>query len=439
MIIFILLVIGLNLAAKPIIEFDLNTSIYEKQLGSEFAKFIFDNNNLIKDVELHNYINTLGKKLTSLSNAAERHYDFFLFDQPSINAFAGPNGYIGIHSGLILASEYESEVAAVLAHEIAHITQNHLQRFIQKTSQNKYWLSAAILGSLLTGSNELGQAIFSSSVAVSAQQAVNFTREHEQQADQVGLELLQKTNYNPNALARFFQKLKDDPDAIEYLRTHPLSVNRIAKSLTNSNQSYHFYLDYAIVKARLFYQRFGKISNGDNKTVNTYIKAYDLHQKKQHKNALLTLKPIIKSDNVFVNILASQLYLKTNQQNKATKTITSIFNTNPNNQALAYYFADIYTKINIKTAINQLKQFHRNYPTDYYIDEKLARLYLNDGQKDKYHIYHAFALVKQEKYADALLSLTNAIAIARHQDTRQLASSYEKQIKNVINTLNTAK
>ena len=215
----------------------LSESLSEQKQGNQFLQLIWQSGRVIDEVETATYLSALGHELVAYSESPDKHFRFFLLEDSSINAFAGPYGYIGVHTGLLLSSDSEAELAAVLSHEIAHVTQNHLHRFSEKTGQQTYWLLAGILTAALVNNSTAAEAIAASTLAGTAQQNINFTRAHEWEADRIGMKILQKSGFDPQGLANFFRKLKDMPNAQEFIRSHPLSINRIAESLHRANKA----------------------------------------------------------------------------------------------------------------------------------------------------------------------------------------------------------
>ncbi|RUM75620.1 MAG: M48 family peptidase, partial [Candidatus Thioglobus sp.] len=121
--------------ALSIPELQLSESLSEKKRGNEFLQLIWNTDSVIADVEMTTYLRELGYELGMHSENPDKHFGFLLLNDDSINAFAGPYGYIGIHTGMLLSSDSESELAGVLSHEISHVTQNHLKRFSEKTDK----------------------------------------------------------------------------------------------------------------------------------------------------------------------------------------------------------------------------------------------------------------------------------------------------------------
>ena len=294
----LLILLATSNNATPIINFDVNTPIVTQKRGNMFANFLWSSNKIIQDIELALYLKHLGEILVSHSSKPKTHFNFYLLDDDRINAFAGPYGYIGINTGLILASDYEDELASVLAHEIAHVSKQHLSRYEQKIKNNDYLLIVAILTSLVTKSSDVREALSSSAVATNLQRSINFTRAHEKEADRIGINILIKSGFNPEGMTKFFTKLKDEEGAIEYLRTHPLSINRISESLTHipANQTYEYQSSflYQIMRARLYYHRLKRVYAQD-KAGKLYMKAYDNLMREQAQSATSYIEQLLKN------------------------------------------------------------------------------------------------------------------------------------------------
>ncbi|MGH8607020.1 MAG: M48 family metalloprotease [Gammaproteobacteria bacterium] len=210
----------------------------ERRLGAAFFREIRRQATLIDDPEIQQYLQTLGASLVAQSDDRGKAFNFFIVQHPTINAFAAPGGYIGVHTGLILNSQNESELAGVLAHEVAHVTQRHMARTFERAGQLSIPVAAAMLGALLLGtqSPQAGQAALAAVVAGSTQYQIDFTRANEQEADRVGIQFLARAGFDPAGMPSFFQRLQlanrlTDPKHIpEFLRTHPVTVSRIADS-----------------------------------------------------------------------------------------------------------------------------------------------------------------------------------------------------------------
>ncbi len=231
----------------------------EQQFGLAFYRSLRANLVFIEDLQINYYLNSLGQRLASHSDAAGDEFHFFIIKAPTINAFAGPAAYIGIHTQLILEAKNESQLASVLAHEIAHVSQRHLARAFDSSGQSTALTIATLLAAILIGSqdSQAGQAVLLSGIAGSQQSSINFTRSNEYEADRVGIGILGDTGINPQGMVEFFEILLDNsPEGgIEYLRTHPLSVNRVSEAKNRLNKKTinlpKDNLDFQLAKARL--------------------------------------------------------------------------------------------------------------------------------------------------------------------------------------------
>ncbi len=219
----------------------------QRRLGRAFMQYVREALPVNQDPVLTDYIETLGRQMVTASGEGTANFHFFLIDEPVINAFAGPSGYIGVYSGLVLAAQTESELAAVIAHEIAHVTQNHLMRSFEAQRKmtipaTALLIAAAVLGAQVDAS--MGAAAIASVQAVATQGQINFTRANEEEADRIGITTLATSGHDPYAMPGFFQRLTKasriyETDAPELLRTHPVTTSRIADAMGRAGQFGH--------------------------------------------------------------------------------------------------------------------------------------------------------------------------------------------------------
>ena len=218
------------------------TGVAERELGEAFMAEIRQSMTIISDPEIDDYIQSLGYKLVSATDEQNIRFTFFVVQNASVNAFAAPGGWVGVFTGLISATETESELASVVAHEVSHVTQRHIARFIERSEYSTIKTLAGILAAIAIGtqSSEGGAAALAAVIGVQAQGQIDFTRTNEKEADRVGIQLLDKAGFDPSSMATFFEKLqtasryyKQPP---EYLSTHPVSTARIAESRGRAQQ-----------------------------------------------------------------------------------------------------------------------------------------------------------------------------------------------------------
>ncbi len=402
-------------------ELQLSESLNEKKQGNEFLQLIWESDAVISDVEMVTYLNKLGHELTEVSENPNKHFGFLLIDDGSVNAFAGPYGYIGVHTGMLLSSDSESELAGVLSHEVSHVTQNHLNRFSEKTSKQTYLMVAGMLVAALVDNSDASQAIVASTVAGTAQKNINFTREHEWEADRIGTAMLAKSGFNPKGMAHFFEKLKDSPDAKEFLLSHPLSINRISDSLQRAARTSGDYrkdsFEYISIKAKLYYHQYGRIKPEKDPEITHYMQAYhafevqDYQTAKQHVDQLLTLNNERPS-----NILAGRIASKLGGIEKAQQYFDKN-NVVEYDEASVYYAAKAYLdNQQTRLAVATLKPFLRVNKGSYESYQLLSSLFVKQGDFDRSHIQSAKALIVRGNLDKAIGHYQRAKSVTHSQD-----------------------
>ena len=184
----------------------------EYRIGRMVMRGLRDSGRMLEDPEVGEYLQSLGLRLSSMAHDGNRDFSFFLIRDPSINAFALPGGFIGIHTGLLLETSNESELAAVLAHEVAHVTQRHIARGLENQSRinmvsTAATLAAILIGAMAGGGSDVTMGAVSAAQGLAAQAQINYTRENEYEADRVGMGILASASFDPNSMASFFETM----------------------------------------------------------------------------------------------------------------------------------------------------------------------------------------------------------------------------------------
>ena len=344
--------------------------VEEYRTGEAVIRNIRRAGGVLDDPLIQSYLNDLGYRLVAPSES-QQVFHFFLIKDSSINAFALPGGFIGINAGLILATKSESELAGVMAHEIAHVTQRHHARQYEQGS-NSIPIIAALIAAMVLGSqdNDIGQAALASVAAGTAQKQINFTRENEKEADRIGINLLINAEFNPHGMAAFFDTMDKQSrlygDSIpEFLRSHPVNPARIAEAKQRANKYSNTFntdtISYHLLRARLkvlasddkqkllkYFSSKLKQGNYNNEDATRYGYALALHANKKYKEALQQTHLLLKktSEQITYNLLKAQIETDAHKYSAAIKTFKKLLQSYPGNNTINICYAEALLKAN---------------------------------------------------------------------------------------------
>ena len=378
--------------------------IEEQQLGAQFMRQIRATMPVVRDVPTTEYIQTLGNRLAVASGKTNRlDFTFFVINDDQINAFAIPGGYVGINVGLIEAMHREEQLAGVVAHEVAHVTQRHHARAFAIGNQYSIRTAATILAAILIGqaSSEAGQAALAAGMAANQHSAVNFTRTNEMEADRIGIEILTNALYNPAAMAESFailrrqNSLNTSRGALQYLRTHPLDENRIAEAKDRANmlpaQADAPQADFQFFKARL-----------------AVLSTQDKGQLLRTFQARFVTKPTVETTYGI-----ALLHLEANRLDEALVYLDKLRDITPTHPLAELSRAKVLEeKGDLDASLALLETLHTNYPERFSVVEKLV-----DLQTRQRRLSEAMQITKQY-----LRRITNPNPLA----WRQLASLQQR-------------
>ncbi len=218
------------------------SSTQESLLAIKLMRELRGSEPVVEDPELSGWLRALGNRLATHAPGGSNYY-FLIVKNPAINAYAMPGGVIVIYSGLILNTRSESELASVIAHEIAHVSQRHIARMLAERKDNPLMTGLGVLAGAAVASKspEAAQAIISGTIATQLHNQLSFSRQMETEADRTGLRILAGAAFNPQAMPLFMEKLDRRTsdlhgDITQYLRTHPLSIDRLSDTRAQANQ-----------------------------------------------------------------------------------------------------------------------------------------------------------------------------------------------------------
>lgn len=410
----------------------------ETQVGDILMRQLRGQAPIINDPLLEEYIQDLGNRLVAQAENVKFPFEFFVINSPDINAFAFFGGHVGVHTGLIFNASNESELASVLGHEVAHVTQRHIARSIQARQKSSPLQIASIFGSILLAlaNPEAGMAALSVGNAAAAQASINYTRSNEKEADRVGMSILSKAGFDPQGAASFFGKLaakyrvRSKPPA--FLLTHPLPESRIADARSRANsypqRRIPENLRFHLVKARIQSRYYSNPTNNivyfsnqlqKNKYVFRQAAEYGLAlsylEDEKYREAGTLIRNLLKQDpeNLFYIDTATDLALAQKQYDKAINLLAEHAERTPRNRVIALNLANAHLKAgNFKQATTLLKDYLLVNPTHFLSMQLLSDAYGESGQMLEMHQSKAEVFVSVAAYDRAIDELHSAYNFA---------------------------
>ncbi len=386
----------------------------ERNLPREFDRFVRANNLLVEDLHVEEYLNDMGYRLVAQSTRSTSDFHFFMINDPSFNAFAMPAGIIGFNAGLFIGVGDESQVAGVLAHEIAHVTQDHIARGVENQQQTSLPVILATIGLAIAASaagagGDAAGGIMMGGSGLAQQLAINYTRQNEAEADRVGIGLMARAGYDPHGMARVwetfnvqFRGMGQGPP--EYLRTHPLTSNRLAEARSRAEaievrgeraERDDFYFVQARLRARISQHPsqaetfFRSRLERDHPVpealryglVLTLIRDRRLDEAEAELEKLLATEP----GSQRYRLLTGDLYLAQGRRDEALELLAKLNRQYEGSRivGMQYVHALMHESVeeDARIAVDVLRQLLRHRPDDLRATEMLARALDRSGQE----------------------------------------------------------
>lgn len=414
--------------------------IQERQIGQQSMLQIRASQQFLDDSEINDYLNQLGEKLVENSAEPSLDFEFFALNDYNVNAFALPGGFVGVNAGLLLTAQSESELASVLSHEISHVTQHHLARMVAAQQGDSLASMAAIAVAILAARNspQTSQAAIVGAQAGSVQKQLNYTRLHEQEADRIGLSILQKSGFNAHAMPEFLERLQRATRLLEgsapnYLRTHPITSDRIADIENRvSKLPYRLIpdsLDFQLVRTKLIAAQksapdaIAYFSNalGAQQYGNPIAQRYGLvsallrnNEIERAAQELATLRKQAQgsqstSRDAMLETLAGQVKRAAKNDTATLAFYRAAVQNFPQHRALIYDYVDLLLQSNqAATAVKLLGEQITRHPTDTTLYGLQARSYAMLGKRLEQHQAQAYAYAWQGNLAAAIEQLEMA-------------------------------
>ena len=400
----------------------------EYLLGQQLLVDVRNQLPMIEDAELNYYLSNLGAQLTNVSENTNFPFTFAIVDDDQLNAFAMPGGVIVLHRAIIETSESEGELASVVAHEIAHVTQRHLARMFQNSKGLSLKTALGVLAAILVGSqnSEAGQGLLYGTLAAGQTERLAHSRENEREADRVGREILRQAKYDVNDMSKFFARLKEaslsNPDEIfEFLRTHPLTDERIADSLIPRHEESHEVLDrdeiefkFARARIKALYQR------------------PDLRRKSIEKTDINATP-----DEIYLAALQNYLAGNFTESSELLKKLREPFSSV---LAVELLNARLLATNNGKAAQDKLTELDALYPNNPAILEELSRVWIDNNQSPKaFKLLNKYASLKDVDINLLKLKAEAARIIGKHGSSHEALAEYYYYSGDVVRALEQVK
>ncbi len=407
----------------------------EYRLGRAWLRQLRSQAPVIHDPLVHNYLNTLVYHLASSSDLDQPNIELIVLNSPAINAFAAPGGVMGLNGGLLMNARTEDELAGVIAHELAHLSQRHFARGLEHSQQTSWASMAALLASVVlaaTAGADAGMAALATTQAASIDSQLRFSRSNEQEADRVGMQTLVNAGMNPAAMADFFESLQrsmrfygDLPP--EFLLTHPVTESRITDARSRAAkypaQDSANSLEFSLMKVRVEvdFARDGNAmindlekQKADSKQfleVNEYGLACAYMKTNQLDKALQNMAELLKRRPQRITYIATQAEIlnKAGRYPEAIKVLEEGLGYSPQNYALSLHYADALTHRgqtdqSIKILREQIT-LHETWPILWFMlaeaqGKAKDRLGVYQSKAEYYFLYgHVQRAVEQLRYA----------------------------------------
>ncbi len=336
----------------------------ELEIGKQVAAELYYYNYVLEDVEIGEYLTGLGWRLAAFGTEKPPDFNFFLIADPRINAFALPGAYIGMNAGLLLAAASESEVAGVMAHEEAHVTQRHAARGQNDDQVATIATWAAVIAAIIAGSANPNIVIGALSLGqgINYNRQVSYTRSNEFEADRIGIRTLAAAGFDPNGMSTFFAKLEQQTRLYgnrlpEILLTHPVNSTRIAEAAARAAQYQRREVknspDFEIMRARIrvlmadspseassYFE--GELNAGKLTPENQYGLAMAQHAQGHYDEAMGALAPLLKAGSkaVSVPILEAKILLGQGKTSEGLALLESTLNSMPRHPPAILAYAD---------------------------------------------------------------------------------------------------
>ena len=425
--------------------------LYMAQLRRTLPEYI--------DPVSQDYTEHLVYRLSEFSELTDRRLEIALIDEKSVNAFAAPGGIIGINAGLIFHADTEGQLASVLSHELAHLSQRHFARRMQRQKDRSLANSLMILGSIaLAGATSNPNALLVGQQAIT-QQNLSFSRGDEQEADRIGFKNMVSAGFDPKSTSYMFEKLQSlsrlsGSNELEFLRSHPLTKNRIADAQSRAQgfekKNYRNSLDYDLVRNRtivhfsevprqavtIFQKELTNSSSEREKLEAHYGLALAYSRDNKHSQALNTMRQALEmdSENLILQIGLLELHIEAENYFEAEALASSLLSTNPYNYPVSMLYNKVLmNKGDYKSGEKILKDLTLKRPKDPQVWYWLAEVQGLDKNLIGLHLSRAEYFFLTGSYETSIKHLRMALDLTGNnfQLTEAIHNKIERSHKSI--------
>ncbi|MCB1692764.1 MAG: M48 family metallopeptidase, partial [Pseudomonadales bacterium] len=428
----------------------------EHELGQELLRELRAQAPLTVDPVLQDYLEHLIYKLALNSELQDRRLSVVLIDARELNAFAAPGGVVGVHDGLFLYAENQNEIAAILAHELAHLSQRHFARGAESNKNASIPSLAGLLAGVIimaAGGGDAGLAAITAGQALSQSQMLGYSRGREAEADRVGIRTLARADMDPRAMATMFERLErasrfSGNHIPEFLLTHPVTKDRIADSYNQVQQypkkDYPLDIDYQMMRARVIVHKSDTIDNAIlkmrdglketdpvRKAAYRYGLALALTESAQYDEAEKQLDIVRQQypNKIALTVAEADIYTRSEQYDKANDLLASALAISPGNYPLTMAYATSLTRSgDPHHAEVLLKALTKDRPDDVNLWYQLAETYGLANNILGVHEARAEYFVLVGNLDQAITQLGYAIPLVRdnYQQTARIQARIEE-------------
>ncbi|MGR6874682.1 M48 family metalloprotease [Pseudomonas sp. HK3] len=371
----------------------------EHTLGRAWLRNLRSQVSSLHYAELTEYTENLIYRLASNSQVSDRRLEIVILDNKQLNAFAVPGGVIGINAGLFIHAKNEAQFAAVLAHELAHLSQRHFARQIDESRKQTPIALATLLGSIMllaTNNTEAGFAGLMTSQAAATQWSLNYSRDWEREADRLGMHTLVSAEINPHGMPDMFRQMyeahKYSERPPEFLLTHPVTENRISDAAARVDAmkvtanvediEYQLMRTYTLLQYKKqshnlahYQSQLKKVNDPQERHIIRYALAILLAEQKKYQDALTHAKFLLETDSqrITYQALYARILFHTGKKQDAIDHTKEQLSLNPDNHPLTMsYVGMLMDTEQYHDAADVLQSHSRIRPNDPYIWQQLS-------------------------------------------------------------------